>query len=139
VPEKLDQYVLDSYAIFALLQKEEGEALVAGMLARARRNEIALHMSLINWGEVFYTVRREQGEEAATGLLADLARLPFSLRDVSRQRVLAAGRIKANHPVSYADAFCIALAQELDAQIVTGDPEFKKVMSFVPIRWLRPV
>ena len=51
-------------------------------------------------------------------------------------RVLAAAQIKTQYPISYADAFAVALAQELNATIVTGDPEFKQVESIVTLFWL---
>ena len=56
---------------------------------------------------------------------------------VTEDRVFAAAHIKANYSVSYADAFAIALAQELNAAIVTGDPEFQAVEKIVRILWLR--
>jgi hypothetical protein len=39
-------------------------------------------------------------------------------------------------PISYADAFVVAAAQEQDATIVTGDPGFIAVQSQVRIEWL---
>jgi ribonuclease VapC len=51
-------------------------------------------------------------------------------------RILAAAQIKAQYPISYADAFAVALAQELNAAIVTGDSEFKQVESIVKLSWL---
>ena len=39
--------------------------------------------------------------------------------------MLAAAHIKAGHALSYADAFAVAVAQELDAVMLTGDPEFE--------------
>ena len=51
-------------------------------------------------------------------------------------RVIGAAHVKARFPVSYADAFVVALAQELKATIVTADPEFKKVESLASILWL---
>jgi predicted nucleic acid-binding protein len=37
---------------------------------------------------------------------------------------------------SYADCFAAALAQQLDATLVTGDPEFEQVQDVVRIEWL---
>jgi len=37
--------------------------------------------------------------------------------------VLEAGRVKAAHPVSYADALAVATARLEHAPVVTGDPE----------------
>jgi predicted nucleic acid-binding protein len=44
--------------------------------------------------------------------------------------------IKAQCAISYADAFVVVLAQELEATIVTADPEFQKVKSLTSIQWL---
>lgn len=44
--------------------------------------------------------------------------------------------LKAHHPISYADAFALALAQEKQAALLTGDPEFRKVESLATIEWL---
>jgi len=49
---------------------------------------------------------------------------------------LAAAHVKAHHPISYADAFAVALAQEMDASVVTGDPEFECVEELIPVVWL---
>ena len=50
--------------------------------------------------------------------------------------VLAAARIKAQFPVSYADCFALATAIRYEAPIVTGDPEFKRFERQVPIQWV---
>jgi PIN domain. len=93
-------------------------------------------MSLINFGEIAYIAERERGTQQAKAILQDIRRLPILLGGVNEQRVLAAAYIKAHYPLSYADAFAVALAQELDATVVTGDPEFKTVESLVPVLWL---
>lgn len=82
---------------------------------------------------------RERGTQKATEMLDDIHHLPITLCGIDEKRVLAAAHIKANYPVSYADAFAIALAQEFGATVVTGDPEFKEVESVVPVLWLRSV
>lgn len=50
------------------------------------------------------------------------------MRQVPRQKPLrqelAAAHVKAGLCVSYADAFVIALAQQVGGVVVTGDPEF---------------
>jgi ribonuclease VapC len=79
-------------------------------------------MSWINLGEVHYVLRRLHGEEAAAETVRDLrdvidARLP------DERLVLDAARIKADHPLAYADAFAAALAVATDATLWTGHPE----------------
>jgi predicted nucleic acid-binding protein len=66
----------------------------------------------------------------------EIARLPIQLVEVTLDRVSAAAYVKMHHAISYVDAFAIALAQELDATVVTGDPEFRQVESLVQIGWL---
>lgn len=38
--------------------------------------------------------------------------------------------------MAYADAFAIAAAQELDATVITNDPEFQAVENLVSVEWL---
>ena len=51
--------------------------------------------------------------------------------------VLAAARLKADHPMAYADAFGAALAIAEDAALWTGDPELLVNGSPWPWRDLR--
>ncbi len=79
-------------------------------------------MSWINLGEVHYVLRRLHGEGAAIDTVRDIrdvidARLPDEIT------VLQAARIKADQPMSYADAFAAALAVACNAELWTGDPE----------------
>jgi len=52
-------------------------------------------------------------------------------------KVLAAAHIKANHPVSYADACVIVAAQKLNGIVMTGDPEFHDVAELAKVEWLK--
>jgi predicted nucleic acid-binding protein len=129
-------YVLDSFALFAYFQAEAGGPAVRGLFESAIDERAALHVSLINVGEIYYIVRRAKGDKRAEEMLKDLRQLPIILDLVSEARILAAARIKSQYALSYADAFAVALAHELRAQVVTGDPEFKNVDSIVNIMWL---
>lgn len=95
----------------------------------------SLYLSVINLGEIAYGAERERGDQGLRKTL-EVRVLPIALVGVDERAVLAAAHIKANHRVSYAEAFAIALAQELNAKIVTGDPEFKNVEMIVEILWL---
>ncbi len=80
-------------------------------------------MSLINLGEVYYATGRRHGRPAADTVLNYIKELPINLHPVDRRHVLAAARYKMNHAIAYADAFAAAAAAELDAVLLTGDPE----------------
>ncbi len=129
-------YVLDSFALLAYFQAEAGGPRVRELLEAARDNQLVLHLSLINAGEMYYLLSREQGRDRAEDMLQDLRELPITLQPATEQRIFAAARVKAQHPLSYADAFAAALAQELGASIVTGDPEFKTIEGTITVQWL---
>ena len=44
--------------------------------------------------------------------------------------------LKLGFPISYADAFAVATAIRMNAAIVTGDPEFRRVEQLVTVNWL---
>jgi predicted nucleic acid-binding protein len=50
--------------------------------------------------------------------------------------VLLAADFKSRHKISYADAFAAALAKQRQAELVTGDPEFRTLDSEIRIHWL---
>ena len=130
------EYVLDTFAVIALIRAERGKDRVLDLLAQAERGGITCRFSVINAGEVAYIVERESGLAGAEQFLATLRRTPVIVEDATWQRILAAAHIKARYALSYADAFAVALAQERGATVVTGDPEFELVAHNTRIEWL---
>ena len=110
--------VLDSWAILRYLEDAEPtSSAVAELLDRSKPL-----VSWINLGEVFYVLCRRAGEDAASDALRDLRRC-LTAEVPAAERVLRAARIKAAHPMSYADAFAAATAAANQATLWTGDPE----------------
>lgn len=110
--------VLDSWAVLRYLEGARPVAdAVDGLLATERPA-----MSWVNLGEVHYVLRRLAGERAALSTVRDLCEV-IEARLPAEDDVLAAARIKADHPLSYADAFAAALAVASGAELWTGDPE----------------
>lgn len=74
----------------------------------------------------------------AIGFREDIKKgiIPISVISVSDRRVERASEIKARYAVSYADAFCIELAQDMNMPLITGDKEFMAVKDIVKIVWL---
>jgi len=116
--------VADSWAILALM-RGEGEAgrTMRRLLQRARSGDLRLLLNLVNLGEVFYRTIQLVGEAKAEEHLGLIRATPIELVPVKEPLVLAAARIKARHPLSYADAFAVATARMERAPVVTGDPE----------------
>ena len=122
------RHALDSWAVLCYLDGDGQPALRVRRVLRSERS----YMSWINLGEVFYVIRRAAGEEAAATTLRDLrdvvtAELP------NEPRIIATARIKADHPMAYADAFAAATAAAHDATLWTGDPEL--LVPGAPWQW----
>jgi len=117
-------FLLDAWAILAMLQREEPAATrVRRLVADATEGHVRLAMSVINLGEVFYSVGRLHGLAAASETLAMIRGLPIQWLSASDHRVFVAAQYKVRHRLSYADAFAAAATEELGATLVTGDPE----------------
>lgn len=134
---KRSRYVLDSFAVLALLTAEEGMPRVRGVLHEAAAGRSDVYLSLINLGEVMYITERERGLAQAQEALGLIDQMPIELVTASREAVLAAAHIKSGHPIAYADAFAVAAAQALDAVVLTGDPEFESVKELVGIERIK--
>ncbi len=130
-------YILDSFALLAHLHGETSMARVDEILQSAQRGDLKACMSMINLGEVLYITERQHGLRKAQDTLALIQQMPVEILPADEQAVLAAAHIKANYPISYADAFTVAAAQELSATILTGDSEFGEVESIVKVEWLK--
>lgn len=123
----MDKVVLDAFAILALLGKEKGHEKVKECLESSGRGEIKTYMSLLNWGGIYYTLKKK-GKSVDSDEFWEARRdYPIVFVGPTIKRIKDASDIKGAYPVSYMDAFCIALAMELKAKILTGDPEFKAV------------
>jgi predicted nucleic acid-binding protein len=133
VSEKL---VLDSFALVSLFHKEPGwRGVQAALYAQEKAGARAL-LNWINWGEFFYVVKRRVGSARADEALRLLEQLPIDLVPVDQALVRAAAEIKSQHPVSYADAFCVATAQRIGGIVLTSDRKFRAVQHLVKVRWL---
>ena len=129
-------FVLDSFAVLALLENENGAVRVQNILKLAQTGDARAYLSIINVGEILYITERNRDLPLAQKTLATLEQLPIEVLPATRERVFAAAHIKANYPVAYADAFAVAAAQEFEATVVTGDPEFKHIESVLQVEWL---
>ena len=130
--------VLDSWALIAFFEDEPAADVVEKLLQQAADEKHKLLLSVVNWGEVYYNTMREVSQEAAEQKAQEIAALPIDIIGVSDDLALAkqAAVFKARHKMSYADCFAAALAKQKNAELVTGDPEFKAVEKEIKINWL---
>ncbi len=119
-----ENFALDAWALFALLQGEEPAASrVRDVIEDAQAGNARLFISIMNIGEIYYRVGKTKNAKEADSVLADLYLLPLEVLPATDETVLSAARIKMTHNISYADAFAAVTAQQKDATLLTGDPE----------------
>lgn len=129
----MSRYVLDSFAVLAFIQQETGWNYVRDMLREAANGVLELHISAINLAEVQYKIMRRDPDP--TQRLAWLQALPLTMVSAD-PHIPQVVQLKARYAISLADCFAVALAQDLDCSVVTGDPEFRKLEDIVKIEWL---
>lgn len=128
--------VLDSWAIMAYLQDEPAAEQVADMIADAKEEGISLMMSVINAGEIWYTVARRRSARDADQALRWVREIGIDLADADLKLTRTAAEFKTKGGISYADCFAAALAKQNKATLVTGDNEFKQLEKEIEIVWL---
>ena len=128
--------LFDAHAILKWTQKERGYQKVKSLLTACRDQSATGYMNQINLGEVYYKTIRAVGIDRAKEFLENFLRLPIEIILPDSELIWAASEIKASCSISYADCFAAATALRFGATLLTGDPEFKKLASIVPIEWL---
>jgi predicted nucleic acid-binding protein len=129
-------YVLDASALMTFFEDRSGADKVEELLAKAAEAKRPLAMSVVNWGEVYYSVWCARGETAAAAMLNEIAQLPIEIVGVDMELGLQAARLKAEHNLPYADCFAAALAKTRKSALVTSDKDFERVESILKTLWV---
>jgi predicted nucleic acid-binding protein len=129
-------HVLDANALMTFFEDRPGAEIVEELLAKATDAKRPLLMSVVNWGEVYYSVWRARGESEANKKLREIAQLPVEIVDADSGLTQLAASLKAEYNLPYADCFAAGLAQSRKAPLVTGDKDFERVAPLVNIVWL---
>lgn len=130
--------VFDSFALLSFVFNESGADLVADYLKKALEDKKKIFISTVNWSEVMYRVIRAQGGKAWKTAQSHLRDLPMEIVDADLALSEAAAEFKASNKMSLADAYAAALAKIKNAELVTGDAEFKPLEGILKsIVWLK--
>jgi predicted nucleic acid-binding protein len=113
-----------------------GADQVEELLTKAAETKHPLSMSVVNWGEVYYSIWRGRGEAVANEKLRAIGQLPIEIVDVDMELAKLAAILKAKHNLPYADCFAGALAESRKAALVTSDKDFELVGSLLKIFWV---
>jgi predicted nucleic acid-binding protein len=128
--------VLDSYALMAFFEDEPGADFVRGLIQKAVDGDTTLLMSVVNLGEVWYSIARTTSPETADQYVHEIKGMAIDIVDIDWTLTRQAAAFKANGNISYADCFAAALAKLHKAELITGDKEFKILQDEIKISWL---
>src|SRR5690606_5935644 len=95
------RWVLDAWALLALLQREEPAATRVKELIQAMQEDdtVEVFVSVINLGEVYYWIGRMRSVEEADETVDGLIRLGLSVLGATDKRVFAAAAQKIDHRI----------------------------------------
>ncbi len=123
--------MVDASALLAVLLDEPGGRAVESRLPGSA-------MSVVNLAEVLSQLDRRRVD--ALGLRTLVRRLDVDLVPADELHAYRAAHIHAStrpHGLSLADCFCLALAQDRGAEVLTADHSWRKVRLGIPITLVR--
>jgi predicted nucleic acid-binding protein len=128
--------ILDAHGLLVFLEKEPGFEKVESFFVNAIEKDKSLLMTSVNFGEVYYIVLRECGQEKAHEIEKIILTLPIDIIDVDLHLAREAARIKTTKKISYADCLAAALTKIHKGELLTGDKEFKALENEIKISWI---
>lgn len=131
--ETPESFVLDTSAILALWNEEDGAAAVEKIL---RDKNHPVFVSFMTFMECRYRLWKDQGRSAADEIFRTLGLLPVTRVDIDDSLLLAASELKALHKISVADSWIIATAISRKSTLVHKDPEFEVLSGSVSMKTL---
>jgi len=128
--------VLDASALITFFEQGAGFEIVKKSMMDAVARGRNLLMSTVNWGEVYYFFIRRYGIEKADQAIMTIGAFPIEIIPADGSLAKQAALYKALLKLSYADSFAAALAKLHNAELLTGDKEFKLVEKEIRIVWV---
>ena len=129
------RWLLDTSALLALRDDEDGAERVAQLLQAARSGESRCLVCFMSRMEVLDRVWKDESEHHARLADAQLQWLPITWVPCTDALLEQAAAIKACHPLSLAAAWIAAAARREGAVLVHKDPEFR-ALDQVAQEWL---
>lgn len=120
-------FILDTSALLAYIEDEDGAEYADDLLIKAERNEITIYISFISLTEVMYISLQEKDEGTALARVDLIKSLSCTIEESSENLNFVAARLKAKNRISLADAYIAALCQDRNGILVHKDPEFEKL------------
>ena len=131
----MKRVVLDASALMTFFEDRPGAGKVEELIRLGIEDKRQLVMSVVNWGEVYYSTWRAKGPGVARKVLDDIAQLPLEIVDADLELTRTAAELRAEHKLPYSDCFAVALAANRKASLATSDRDFAAVEKRIDILW----
>ncbi len=128
--------VIDSWAMIAFLEDEPAARAIEQVLVDAVENDGRLLMTVVNLGEVWYSIARRISINTADETIRRIHSLGIEIRIADWELTHQAAHYKARFSMAYADCFSAALAFLEKAVLLTGDKEYSSVEKEIQIQWV---
>ena len=132
----MKDYVLDANAVLLFLDPERTKHSeeMKNLFLLAQRGQARLFISVVNLGEVFYTLLKKIGEQR-THHVIQILQNGVTVVEANLEKTIHAATVKHQYDLGYADSFAAALTLSLKATLVSADPDFEKLGK--SLKWLR--
>ena len=131
----MKRIVLDASAVMTFSANRPGAEKVEQLIQLAVAGKRELLMCVVNWGEVYHSVWRDQGPGFARHILGQIAQLPIHLVPADVELTRTAAEFKASFNLPYVDGFTAALASVRKASLATSDRDFARVEKKLDLLW----
>jgi predicted nucleic acid-binding protein len=129
----VSRFVLDTSAIITIYENRAGAENLVALLQRASDGKAKLLMSVVNWGETYYSIWRTSGPGVARHVIEEIAQLPITIIPAELEQTRLSAELKAQHKLPYADCFAASLALLQRATLVTSDSNFGLLKKKLPL------
>lgn len=119
--------VLDADALYRFLMEQPGADVVERLFIRARDSGTTLLISVINWGEVYYSLAIRKSFKEAQLVMAQVRLLPVTVVVADEAITELAAQLKSGYKLPYADCFAAAVAGRSNVLVTADVKDFKKV------------
>jgi len=120
------KYLLDTKALIAFFNNEDGADKVAAILEEIDENKAEGFISAITVTELYYLYSRLVGGRVAKERIEQLKLSNLKIIPINEEIAMKAGEYKIK-AIPIADALIAASAHFIDAHVVTDDEHFEKV------------
>jgi predicted nucleic acid-binding protein len=131
----MKRIVLDASALMTFFENRPGAGKVQDLIRLGVEGKRQLLMSVVNWGEVYYSTWRTKGPGVARKVIEDIAQLPLEIVDADLELTRHAAEFKASFNLPYVDGFAAALALHRKASLATSDKDFAHIEIKLDILW----